>query len=571
MARPARFRIPDIADLLRQIRYAAASVKARQLQAAEAFVRDIEPHRLYARSDVIHRITGYRPDVDTSKDSEPSYVGEPLRADLVNFIVTLSGHLDLSPNHRDRTAIDVETLAARLNVSSRTLHRYRQRGLVLHMVHFPRRGKRLACFEDAWNHFANHHFALVDQATRFSRLDASTRQSIIDDAARMCERDNVTLNEAATRLAEQHGRALETMRGILKRHDRRSNTPIFCEHGPLTDRDLRFITRARRFGINAGTLARRFGKSTTIIHRAQHHYHARKLRDLSITVIELPTFRLPDAESVILGHPAVQRGPMSGQPGAARHGDALADDLPIERETDALQLINRLRAESEPDPDTVDALTAAYNLLKYRARQAISELPGWPTSRAIDAIETDLRWATRLKVRLIACALPQPLRTIDMHVGRGLDAEPSETIVRLLRAAVDECSDVVEQFNPSRGTRAPNLRRIAGYAMDRRLGREPAGVRGRAAARHSDQSIEITDLFAATCAWQQLVDLSPRLQRVVDRLDEDARDLLTLRYGLGDRAPLGLDALARMHETTITGISRRLSEAEVALRRGGSS
>ena len=78
----------------------------------------------------------------------------------------------------------------------------------------------------------------------------------------------MSMNEAARRIALEQGRSHEAIRGVLRKHDRGCEVPIFSEHGPLTKRDARVIERARARGVPMARLADRFGKSIPALHRS---------------------------------------------------------------------------------------------------------------------------------------------------------------------------------------------------------------------------------------------------------------------------------------------------------------
>ncbi|MCZ6446325.1 MAG: hypothetical protein O6758_09085, partial [Planctomycetota bacterium] len=142
MPRVARFKIAALGELFRQLMYAPLVARRRQMEAAEQLVAQIDPQQVYPEEFIIFRITGYRPDLP---DEPVGLVGEALVADLVTLIQRLSQGLDLSSLNDDRTPVMLDDLARRLNVSAKTLQRYRKQGLVCHYVVFGDGTQRLAC------------------------------------------------------------------------------------------------------------------------------------------------------------------------------------------------------------------------------------------------------------------------------------------------------------------------------------------------------------------------------------------------------------------------------------------
>src|SRR5262245_28919443 len=127
MPRVARFKIAAIEDLLRQLEYAPPERRRRQMEAAERLIADVDPLRNYPIDFIVFRITGYRSD---RSDEPVTLVGQALVPDLVNLVQTLSENLDSRADEIDAQSLPIDELAARLNVSQKTIQRYRKQGLV---------------------------------------------------------------------------------------------------------------------------------------------------------------------------------------------------------------------------------------------------------------------------------------------------------------------------------------------------------------------------------------------------------------------------------------------------------
>jgi hypothetical protein len=269
--------------------------------------------------------------------------------------------------------------------------------------------------------------------------------------------------------------------------------------------------------------------------------------------VHLPTFDLADADSVILGAPAVCAGL-----------DAL---MPTHDVLTLLEAAQRLPVE-EGDESAEHALIAGYNFLKRRARFELERLPRWPSGPAIDRIETDLRWAARLKRRLCSVALPTAIRRIELNLHRPLHSQPAERISDLLRRSVSVMSAVIEPLDPSQGQQF--TRRVS-YAMDRALSLPGAlpdteTTAGRAAARHEPGTIGLDDLFDALTPWHDLLELRRSQIERLGRLDPQHAELLRARHGLGSAPPQTLQELAQGFGLTLMAARRVQLAAERALR-----
>ena len=210
------------------------------------------------------------------------------------------------------------------------------------------------------------------------------------------------------------------------------------------------------------------------------------------------------------------------------------------------------------------ALVAGYNLLKRRASQGLEKLPAYPASGALDAIETDLRWATLIKRRLVGLGLPAALAATEQFVGRPLREQPREEIIALVHRAIEIASRSIESINPDRGQRTSHL---CAYAMSKALaagaGAPPAG---RAATKHRPGSVELDQPFARLCPWQPALDLRPDLGMLVDRLQEPRRQLVRDRYGLGGSRPRRLEELAIQTGRTPYAVARLIAATKAQLR-----
>jgi DNA-binding transcriptional MerR regulator len=304
MPRAARFTISVIEDLFRQLEYAPSETRHRQMDAAERLIGDIDPQQIYPEEFIIFRITGYRPETS----AEPTVlVGRALVGDLANLVLRLSHALPLTADGEARRALTMDGAAKRLHVSTKTLQRYRRQGLVCHAVMFEDGVQRVACFEDALDRFALQHQARVSHAAGFSRVEQRVEDAIVENARHLRSRERLTLNEASRRLAKQHGRAHETVRQLLRRHDRLAKTPIFAEGGPMDERTMNVMYRAWRRGIEPVELARRFGKSKATVHRSINRRRAELLKRVDAAHVHLKTFDRTDAAEVILSPPIVRK------------------------------------------------------------------------------------------------------------------------------------------------------------------------------------------------------------------------------------------------------------------------
>lgn len=519
MARPPRFTISALADLLHELRYAPPETLSRQMRAAEKLLTEIETDRNYPEDYIRYRITGYRGE----QGGGAVFVGSALLGDVAKFVERLSASLGWPvEQYAPRKALLPDEVARRLNVSTVTLHRYRKEGLVAHQAVLEGGRLRLVYFEDALERFTRKHKGQVSHAARFTRIDAATRERIIRRARRYSHTLDLSLNESAKRLAARFNRSHEGIRRLLKQHDRQHpEAAIFTDAGPLTDRQRRLVLRAHDRALPASSLATRLGKSVNTIYRTALDQRAARLRGWDMPAVELPTFRLPGAEQVILTNPAVAAG------------------LPVNVNTggDFARWISEAAQLQTPGEVEETQCVAALHYLLWTARSTTAQLDRHqPRALEIDLVETRLRWATRLKAKLLAGLRASLISTIEIHMGRKLEQSPSAEIESAYRLITAAGARAIEVFDPSRQGR---LVQVAIHTLRSDLARRatPAVPALAARAKHDQRSIILMDLPSMLFPWRQTLELWTGAVDLADSLSEEARMLLGARFGWAGRAP----------------------------------
>lgn len=519
MARPPRFAISAVADLLHELRYAPPETLARQMQAAERLLNEIEPDRNYPEDYIRFRITAFRGE----RGDGSVFVGSALRGDLAKFIERISASLGwTAAQYAPRRPLLPEQVRRRLNVSAVTLHRYRKEGLVAHQVVLDEGRPRLVYFDDAVARFASRQGDSVHRAARFTRIDEETHDRMIRRARRYARSLDLSLNEAAKRLARRFGRSHEGVRRLLKRYDQsHADHPIFSDVGPLTDRQRHVILRAYDRSIPASEVAARLGKTVNTIYRTSLVQRAERLRRWDVQGAELSTFQLEGAEEVILSNPA------------------LSCDLPIALETggDLVDWLEQAAALQIGDELLETQCIAGLHYLLWSTRRIIDRLDQHqPRAADIDAAETRLRWATRLRAKLLAGLRASLISTIEIHLGRKLIQSPQSEIMRAYTLAITAGGRAIDVFEPNRQGR---LGQIAVHLLRTDLARQTDSAGGATASRAVRQrgSIHLPDLPQVFPAWRRCLELRPGAISVADRLEDTARSVVSARFGWDGRAP----------------------------------
>lgn len=294
----ARYTNPAIQQLgQQQVRYAPRGVRLEQVQRAERFVDRVHVDRLYKYPDICEEITGYRPEMYP----DLTLNGQETIRDLRCFVEDLSDSLDLSPEQVDEPVLMLEDVGHRYNVSTKTVDRWRDRGLISRRFLIDGR-KRVGFLQSTLDRFVRRHVEDVRRGSKFTQLSSVERERIVQLARQMARHgDNPT--QISRRLAEKLGRSAETIRTTLKTHDRDyPGAAVFASAATsLIEEDRREIYRLFRQGTAVDVLARRWGRSRATIYRIVSETRGRYLLEQPVDFMDSEDFRGADAEMLILG------------------------------------------------------------------------------------------------------------------------------------------------------------------------------------------------------------------------------------------------------------------------------
>jgi len=548
MPRPLGFRIRAVADLHRQLAYAPEDARLRQMAAAERLIDELDPAGMIAATEVVRRITGYRPESATEGD-DLIFVGEALRADLAVFVQKLSETLDLDPDDRQGGAETVEALAARLSVSVRTIQRWRRLGLTLHWMTFRDGQRRLGCYVEALAAYRRR--VPVEAAPRRGKrqLDAPRRTAIVNDARERAARTGEGVSAVSEAIAKAHERSPDAVRRLLLRHDRDAVDPIFVAKPTTSSKLRRLVDRAWRWGISPARMAQRWGRGEPAIHRQLMLARRDRLLASSPEWVELPTFSIRDAESIILSAPA-----------------AVTDLSRLVPALDAHRTLEAIRARPEVDDDRQEARLAASGLLRRRAAQRLLKFSRGPVpgAAAIDAVESDLRWSLLLLLTAIADELPGVIRRGEGVAGRAAERLSGESLLGLITLGIRVAAETLPMLDPTRRQRPS--RRLA-LEMDKAIARRDWAERRNRAVAVVPAAAEIAaDPCAGLWPWQSVVDLPPAWFRAIESLPPRHRAALRLRHGLDGAPPRNLAQIAVEMSVNASHAARLVREAELRLR-----
>jgi RNA polymerase sigma factor (sigma-70 family) len=321
------------------------------IDAAEALLDIIDPHQDYPLDFVVFKITGYRPRRERPTVALP---GKTLPTDLMRLMLDVSSSFSLEAASYKQRVYDTDSLARHFRVTTRTIQRWRRQGLPARKMVFPDGIRRVGFIADSLRRFVRRRRRQVMRSVRFSQLGARERADVIRRAKRMAAFTRCSLADITRRLAARTGRARETIRYTLRKHDRQNPRDAIFPYlaGPLDQQQRAVIYQCFLHGVSVAVLARKYGRTRGSIYRVINETRARQLLQRSIDYMPSPEFDSPDAFERILGSPLAQ-------PAAPQQRPRNREELPPYLAS--LYDESLLTASQERD------LFRRYNFLKYRA------------------------------------------------------------------------------------------------------------------------------------------------------------------------------------------------------------
>src|SRR6185369_15340380 len=134
--------------------------------------------------------------------------------------------------------------------------------------------------------------ARAERAASFTQIEPELRKKIIERARRLASSRELTPHQVARHLAARTGRAVETIRLLLEKHDREQpDRAVFIDRTqPLTTQQKRVIARAHRMGVAIGKIAEHFKRTRATVYRVLRDMQAAALRKMEIRYADSPTF-----------------------------------------------------------------------------------------------------------------------------------------------------------------------------------------------------------------------------------------------------------------------------------------
>ncbi len=519
-----------MAELATELTAGLLRLRKSYVDAAEALLRIINPDREYPYHFVVYRTTGYR-GRRSGPTAEPM-TGRSLCADLQQLMLDVCDSFALHADDCGEMVYDTHSLARRFNVSTKTIQRWRRRGLPARRLIFPDTKRRIAFLESSVRWFVSNRRQQIDRSRRFTQLSSSERADIVRRAKRMASFAQCSLSDVVRRLAAKTGRAVETVRYTIRKHDLEHPDQAIFPYltAPLGDQEKMVIYRCFLRGVPVPSLAERYRRTRGSIYRVINEMRARQLIKRPIGLIYNPQFDLPNADELIVSEPTSARSPDGKKTIAGRRTPG---GLPPYLQ--ALYDVPLLVGDQERD------LFRRYNYLKYKADTLRREIDvNRIRTGHLKQIEKLLLQANVVKNRIIRANLRLVVSIAKKHVGG------AQTLFELISDGNVSLMRAVEKFDYARGHRFSTY---ASWAIIRNFARSVPKERYQL-DRFSTGHDEVLDIAASLRIYDpnevNLPELRESIDALLAQLAPRERTILVDHYGLDDEGQTKtLDELGR--------------------------
>ena len=529
---------PKIEELARQMAYTPIAKRHQQLQAALGLMGQIDSTEDYPWEFVLFRLTGYR-----SKDSADHIIsGRALLADIACLVESVSDSLNIPVAQAGDEVLSLEQITQKFKVSSKTIQRWRRRGLAAMRFVYPDGVKRLGFLTADVARFSTQFAVRVEKSARFRQLSDEEKADIIRRARRLAVHCQCCLKLISRRIARHTKRSPETIRYVIRRWDaEHPDQAVFPDTpGPLTDQDKRIIVDCFDRGISVDCLAKRYCRTASSIYRVVGQDKAQRIKNLSIRFVTNPLFDHPDADHIIL---KVLPEKARQQPTDSLGGLEVREQIVLRQPNDIpAYLSDVFRQPPLPHAVVMDAFRQM-NYLKAKAARLQARIDVTTARTAeLEAIESLLEHAGVIRNQILQTHLRVVVHVARKHQHSQHDLFEliSDGNLWMLRA--------VETFDFSRGVKfSTYLTYVLMKNFARRAGDNSTRVDERLVTTQNDLLDELGESQEQNIP--DAVDMLLLQGRLVDaliKLPRRERDLLAAHYGLeAGQGPMSLSQIAQ--------------------------
>ena len=505
----SRYRNPAMRQLKdQQVRYAPRDVRLAQIEQAERFLNEIDAASAYPYQEICRQVTSYRPEM------YPDLIvsGEDVVHDLRLFVEDLSDSANIDAESLGEQVLTVDEVSRYYNVSTKTVDRWRDRGLVSRRLMFGKR-KRIGFLKSSVEQFVRTHPEDVERGSTFSQLSEAEKEEIITRARRLARAGGCPA-EVSRRLARKLGRSAETVRYTLKNFDREHpDAAVFPNASqPLTDDVKTQIYAEFRRGVPVDRLSIKHCRTKTSVYRIISETRARRLLDQPIEFIYSTDFEVSEAAELILGPaPDVEKksAKLRSPPGLPPYLASLYN-VPLLSKDEEVYYFRKM------------------NFLKFCAARLRDQLDVTRAkSRDMDQIEQFLDESLTVKNLLIRSNLRLVVSIAKRHI------KPTSNFFEMVSDGNMSLIRAIEKFDYSKGNKFSTY---ASWAIMKNFARSiPAEHTHLDRYRTgNDELFQSSKDQRSDQFEQELVNNRQHqvIMTILDQLDEREKEIIMFRFGL---------------------------------------
>jgi RNA polymerase sigma factor (sigma-70 family) len=510
--------LKELAD--QQVRFAPPARRLEQLKRAEQLLTEIDPKRSYPYQFLCYRVTDFR------SEANPGLLipGEDAIHDLGLWINELAVSMPAIPiEDLEEPVLSTEEISKKLNVTTKTINRWRKRGLIGIPVIFNGH-RQMGFLPSLVDPFLAANKVRLEKSSRFTLLSQEEKDDILRRARRFARLGLGSLSEVSRRIARRLGRSPETVRYTIKNFDREHPEQALYPDvtGPLDADAKQVIYNSYRRGIDVDTLAKNFQRNRSSMYRVLNEIRAQRLMDQPIEYIYHESFDDPAQAAQILG------------------------DMPDAEAFEEARRKLRIPKDAVPElisnyemplltKDQEQHLFRKMNFLKYHAAKMLEDmkLPSGLINviklrvETLDQIEAHLKDASKIKELLIRCNMRLVTSIAKKHSGQ------AENFFELLSDGNMSLMRAVEKFDYSRGNKFSTY---ASWAIMKNFARSIPDEKNRrerfvtgneeifdaAEDRRTDENEVLAAAAQATA----------KVNRLLEYLEPREREIIRMRAGL---------------------------------------
>ena len=524
----SRYSHPALQKLTEQLtRFTPVDIRVQQMDRAEQFVTELDESTEYKYQDLVEKITGYRP--DTYPDLKID--GATANHDIRLLVEDLSASANLPVDQAGELVLTVEDLSKKYNVSTKTVDRWRKRGLVSRRFKFGNRS-RVGFLTSSVERFVTRHEGEIQRGSRFSQLSDEERQEIVLKARKFA-RVGACPSEVSERLARIFGRSPETIRYTLKRYDAEhpENAVFPNATEQLSDSQRTEIYNRFRRGTAVDVLAGEYCRTKASVYRIVTEERARLLFEQPLDYMDNAAFQSANADREILCQAPEndqKGGKVKPPPGLPPYLSSLYSIPLLNREQEAhyFRKFNYLKSRASKLRDRID-------------RQH-------PKSSDLELLEELIEQAQQVKNFLIRSNLRLVVSIAKRHMS------PSSNFFEMVSDGNMSLFRAVEKFDYSRGNKFSTYATWAimkNYARSipaeyTRLDRFRTGTDEMFDYSKDDRRNPYEDQRTNTQQHQVIMS-------ILEQLEDRERSIIIERFGLDDGTePLTLEQVGERHGVT---------------------